>query len=194
MGEGSPTALVLGFGPFQEVTDNPAARLARAVDGERAGSLAVVGRVLSVSYQRCIEETHAHVATHKPVAVLCVGVARGRTEAMVECRGQNIAAGNDVDGACPGVLVSGGPKTLPAMPLAHTLADALSVARSQDAGQYVCNAWLYRTQWLSEQAAPGGAPLPVAFLHIPDRGFAPARLLEGLARGCGSLRVPGTLS
>lgn len=194
MGEGQSKVLVLGFGPFQEVRDNPAARLAHAVDGARAGSLRVIGRVLPVSYQRCFSETVGLVAQHTPVSVLCVGVARGRPEAVVECLGQNVAAGIDVDGVCPEVLEPEGPPVLAAPPQARALADALCVATSQDAGQYVCNAWLYRALWWSQQSAQSKTPLAVCFLHIPDRGFAPSRLLEGLAIGWDPHRVPGPLS
>ncbi len=122
MVEGKPRVLVFGFGPFGEVTDNPAARLAQAVDGADAGALRVIGRVLPVSYARCLQQTRTHVAAHLPVAVLCVGVARGRREAAVECLGRNSATGNDVDGFCPGVLVPEGPPTLDASSHGHALA------------------------------------------------------------------------
>ena len=112
----------------------------------------------------------------------------------MECLGKNLAEGTDVDGECPGILVPGGPETLAASAASHALALALAVAESHDAGQYVCNAWLYCAQWRSQRVAPGGHPLPVSFLHIPDKGFDPARLLLGLQRGWGTLRVPGTLS
>lgn len=194
MGERGSTVLVLGFGPFLDVADNPAARLARAVDGREAGRLLVVGRELPVSYARSLEQTRSLVAEHHPVAVLCVGVARGRAAAAVECLAKNTAQGIDIDGRCPTTLIAGGPASLPASSAAHALATALEVAESSDAGQYVCNAWLYRVQWESQRAAWGRPPLPVAFLHIPDQGFAPNRLLAGLALGWDNFCVPGTLS
>ena len=53
------------------------------------------------------------------------------------------------------------------------LAAALGVTISDDAGAYVCNAWLY--------GVLGGTTLPAAFLHLPDQGMDPDALLRGIA-------------
>lgn len=181
------TILVAGFGPFLEVTDNPAARLAAGVDGSVLrgddGPIRVVGRTMPVSYAeaplRCArwrEELDA-------VAVLGVGVARGRAEAQVERRGLRrvdpIHA--DVDGVCLADLDPDGPDAVAASGPVEALAAALGISLSDDAGAYVCNAWLYRTVRL----LPG---VPVAFLHVPPDGMAPERLIRALPA---MLRPPG---
>lgn len=188
------TLLVLGFGPFQDVTDNPAARLAAAVHGHRAGRALVHGAVMPVSYRRCQDRTRELVQSTGAVGVLGIGVARGRPEAAIEMIGRNHARGLDVDEICPTTLHALGPPALHASEAASRLASALSVAQSTDAGHYVCNAWLYGTLHASQRAARGHNPLPVAFLHIPDAGFPPGRLLEGLRTAWGQLRAPGRLA
>ena len=52
-------------------------------------------------------------------------------------------------------------------------ADLLGGVRSDDAGDYVCNAWLYGVQ--------RALSLPVGFLHIPAQGFQPDTLARALA-------------
>lgn len=177
---GVPTALVLGFGPFLEVTDNPAARLARAVDGARAPGLRVVGRTMPVSYRRAVDETVAAVAALGPAAILGVGVARGRPAPMVERWGTRAfdPALPDVDGVAE---AEEGPERVgTADP--EGLAEALGVAISEDAGRYVCNGWIWRAVRRVER--------PVAFLHVPDAGFDPDRLVAGLARWVNRDRTP----
>ncbi len=162
--------LVVGFLPFGGVRDNPAARLARAVDGRRAGGRWVRGEAIPVSYARGPAETLRFVRLLRPVAVLGVGVATSRPAAELErwARPGCTAPGADVDGARlpaedgpPRPLFDGG------------LAAALRVGMSDDAGGYVCNGWAW--------AVSGAAGCPVGFLHVPEQGFCPARLLAGLA-------------
>ena len=50
-------------------------------------------------------------------------------------------------------------------------AGALGGVVSEDAGRYVCNAWLYRT------VCALGSEIPVLFLHIPPAGFADQTLV-----------------
>jgi pyroglutamyl-peptidase len=160
--------LVVGFGPFLDVGDNPAARLARAVDGRTSDGFRVVGREMPVSYRRAPELTAAWAREAGAAAVLGVGVARGRAVPMVERRARGECDGvPDVDGelvALAGDRVS---------PVADELARALGVAVSDDAGRYVCNAWLHRVLDLLPDR-------PVAFLHVTHDGFDPARLCAAL--------------
>lgn len=162
--------LVVGFLPFGSVMDNPAARLARAVDGRAAGPWWVRGEAIPVSYARGPGETLRLVDLVRPAAVLGVGVAVTRPEATLErwARAGSTAEAADVDGRrlpaevqAPRPLFDGG------------LAAALGVGFSDDAGGYVCNGWAW--------AVSGAAGVPVGFLHVPERGFCPARLLAGLA-------------
>ena len=54
----------------------------------------------------------------------------------------------------------------------EAFASLLGGQRSDDAGDYVCNAWLYGVQ---RQLS-----VPVGFLHVPERGLDPGRLTEAL--------------
>ncbi len=166
-------ALVLGFGPFGEVVDNPSARVACAVSGRRVGGVDIIGEAMPVSYGRSVTLALVRAAQLRPALVLGIGVAVRREVAMVERYGRNRAATRaaDIDGVRvrnhgegPGVLES---------PYAEELAGALGVPLSDDAGSYVCNAWLYRSLRCG---------LPAAFLHVPAQGIEPERVAEAVAR------------
>lgn len=163
--------LVLGFGPFGVVVDNPARRLALASTGV-VGACRVVGREMPVSYDRCEAVTLDAVRELAPAFVLGVGVARTRAVAELESVGRNAATTTEPD--VDGVALADhghGPLELPVQH-AEALARALGVPLSTDAGGYVCNSWLYRSL---------RAGLPAAFLHVPLEGFAPDRLRNALA-------------
>jgi pyrrolidone-carboxylate peptidase len=53
------------------------------------------------------------------------------------------------------------------------LAEALGATCSDDAGGYVCNAWLHRVA--------STLAVPVGFVHVPAEGLPPDRLLHGLS-------------
>lgn len=159
------TVAVLGFGPFLEVTENPASRLARAVDGRGP----IVGSEMPVSYRRSL----AMAAACGAERIVGIGVARGRSHAAVErvaARGWTEA---DVDGDFGEI---DGPEERRSE-LAEGFATALGLPLSDDAGRYVCNGWLYRCL---------GMGLPVVFLHIPPEGFSAEELVEGIERWRGA--------
>jgi len=169
--------LVVGFGPFLDVADNPAARLARAVDGLRDGALAVFGRELPVSYARAPSLTRAWAQELDAAFTLGIGVARGRTRPAVERIGRRRADATlaDVDGVRLADLAppDGGPEAPERLACAdaEVVARELGVGLSEDAGAYVCNAWLYGVL---------RAGLRAAFLHVPPDGLAAGRLEAGL--------------
>ena len=164
------TGLVVGFGAFREVTDNPSARLANALHGRSEGGLTIVGAELPVSYTRSIELTERLVVAHRPAFILGIGVAVSRDQPELERFGTG-RCGNepDVDGLCrpssEGSLASG-------LPLERFAAE-LGCGISDDAGTYVCNGWLH-------QAIARFAPVPVGFLHVPSRGVDPRALFAAL--------------
>lgn len=167
---------MVGFGAFLDVLDNPAARLARACDGGRAGGHPVVGREMPVTWHGAVARVVALQAEHDAALVLGVGVARGRDAPWVERVGWR-----RVDGAVPDAagehlddLDPAGPDRRVSTLDPVALAEALGVGVSDDAGRYVCNAFLY--------LAPAALPVPVGFLHVPAAGFPPERLLAGLGR------------
>lgn len=170
--------LVHGFGPFLEVVDNPAARLARAVHGARVGGRAVVGEVMPVSYDRAPAGSVARARALGAALLVGVGVARSRAAVCVEAVAspEGHPGHADVDGVRLGWIAPEGGGPLRATGPVEAMAAALGGVVSTDAGRYVCNAWLYRT------VHDLGAELPVLFLHVPPAGLAPERLLTALER------------
>ena len=185
-GAPAPVVLVLGFGPFADIADNPAARLARAVHDAQAGRARVRGEVMPVSYHRAARLTLERTQAVAPVAVLGIGIARGRARPALELHAFNDVSGLDIDGQCPGRLDLRGPPRVEATADCHSLGRALDVDLSPDPGRYVCNAWLYRACHPPSRRRP-----PAAFLHIPASGFSPERLIAGLAATWGrAARIP----
>ena len=169
--------LVHGFGPFLDVTDNPAARLALAVDGARAGAWDVVGEVMPVSYRRAPAQSVDRARALGASLVIGVGVARRREDVCVEAwAGPEVSPCHpDVDGVRLSRLDDGPVEAVAASGPVGEMATALGGVVSADAGRYVCNAWLYRT------VRALGEEIPVLFLHVPPVGLQPQRLLAALA-------------
>ena len=163
--------LVTGFGPFGGVTDNPSARVVRLVHGRMVGGETVVGRVIPVSYARAPAETLACARTIRPRLVLGIGVATARSRVEVERRA--VAGGDgrtpDVDGVV--APWADGPVVAATID-ASALALALGAHVSDDAGRYVCNAWLH--------VVASALDVPVGFVHVPSEGLDPERLIAAL--------------
>lgn len=167
--------LVLGFGPFGDVEDNPAARLALGAHLARLpGGGRVFGEVMEVSWAEARQHAARRAAELEPELILGIGVARGRSAPMIERFGRNLAAPElpDVRGERRSALAEAGEGRLESG-LAGEWAGALEVGLSEDAGRYVCNAWIWH-------ALDQG--LPAAFLHVPDAGFDLRRLRRALRR------------
>lgn len=165
--------LVTGFGPFPGVSDNPTAALARALDGMQIGAARVIGRVLPVSYRRGPAEAVRLARAHDARLVLGTGVAANRATVCVERVAVRMMAGRpDVDGLTDTGLV--GDDRVNATIDTAGLAAALGALSSDDAGSYVCNAWLYRV--VKE------LDVPVGFVHVPATGIAIERVVEGIRR------------
>lgn len=164
--------LLTGFGPFRDVTDNPSARLVRALHGTTIAGHSVVAEVLPVSWTRGTRLVLDLIDRLRPELVLGFGVAVGRANAAVERLGTPQREGLDVDGDAP-TPVAGPAHSHPRLDVAR-LAEALGVGVSDDAGRYLCNAWLYEVSL--------GRDVPAAFIHIPDAGLDPAQVADGLAR------------
>lgn len=177
-GVGRRCVLVHGFGPFLDVTDNPAARLALAVDGSRAGAWDVVGEVMPVSYHRAPALSVDRARALGASLVIGVGVARRRQAVSVEARAVPEASPchADVDGVRLSRLDDSPVGGVAATGPVGEMATALGGVVSDDAGRYVCNAWLYRT------VRALGEEIPVLFLHVPPVGLQPQRLLAALAQ------------
>lgn len=171
------TFLLTGFGAFLDVADNPSGRLAARLDGAllpdlSGGVIQICARVLPVQYDTCAAETLLAARQIGAIGILGMGVARGAAAPRVERTAHARADGVTPDARGEVRRVLG---TTPELQSAHAaaLARALGVALSDDAGGYVCNAWLY--------GVLAGATVPAAFLHLPDAGLEPEPLKAGLA-------------
>lgn len=163
--------LVTGFGPFPGVPRNPSVDVVRALQGRRVGDVDIVAREIPVSWS---EGPDLAVATAREIGaslVIGVGVAESRDAVTVERQGRRAWSQiPDARGAtCAGLE---GPEIVPATLDVERLAGALRAGVSDDAGAYVCNAWLYRVAQALD--------VPVGFVHIPAEGIDPELLVEGV--------------
>lgn len=161
--------LLTGYGPFGDVLDNPSARLVRAVHGLSAAGHRLHSMVLPVSWAHGPSAVIAAARALKPEVIVGFGVATTRDHVDVESVGTGQRQGVDVDGNPP-------PDSIDAHVAAtvdvQALASALGASVSQDAGRFLCNAWI-------TQVTPAVA-CPAVFVHIPPEGMAPHRLLRAL--------------
>lgn len=172
--------LITGFGPFLDVDDNPSGKLAQALQGAilttSIGPVQLCSKVLAVRYETAASETLLAARQINAIGILGMGVARGATAPRVERTGRAHCDGLTKDAAGETRTTLGDVETL-STAWAEPLARALGVAVSDDAGAYVCNAWLYGV--LASGTGKAG-DRPTAFLHLPDAGLAPEVLTAAL--------------
>jgi len=169
---------VMGFGTFPGVPSNPAQHLALALNGRTVGDRLVVGEGMPVSYERCVRRTRTLVASYRPELLLGVGVATERRVPSLERTARNRCDSRRVDVDAIGVakLVPGGPDVLHTDFVSKALCDAIDGELSDNAGDYVCNAWLYDSLRLF-------SALRVGFLHLPAHGIDANQAMDLLRRG-----------
>ena len=188
--------LVTGFGPFPGVPENPTDALMRSLavePPETFGVGAIRAVVLPTDYRRSWAKLRRIYSSFAPDIVVHFGLSV-RTQAIhLERAGRNAvdASKADAGGYAPasGRLFRQGPdilaSTFPAEAiLSHLTQAGLPAALSEDAGEYVCNATLYR----SLRAAPAGRI--VGLVHVPpashlakDRLITAARIILAGALG-----------
>ncbi len=172
----APRFLLTGFGPFPGIPVNASAvlvdeiarRVARAklhVDLQTA--------ILPTEWKAGPAEAQRQIKAFRPDIILHFGVASGITGFRIETLAEN--ARNRLADACGHVprrraISATSPThllcTYPADRIRQRLADlALPVEMSTDAGQYLCNATLFRSLSLTRQV--NGARL-AGFIHIPS--------------------------
>lgn len=167
----APLIVVTGFGPFEEVRENPSGLLAERLDGRPDPLGRVVGRRLPVGFEaapRALDELLAELG-RAPDALLLLGVHPGqgfRLEARAKASlrpGRPDALGVDAAdlGRSEGPDLWS-PLDLKALAVALLFGGADPVAISDDAGGYVCEA-LYRHA-LERGEALG---VPALFVHVP---------------------------
>lgn len=182
---GPLTALVTGFEPFAGASVNPsweAVRLLPACLPLAAGSavpeLAIVSRLLPVTFDGAAAQVRELVAEHQPDVVIHVGLNEKAPAIMLETRAVNEQTARIPDNAGDQPdhrpVVAGGPQvrysTWTAPVLAGRLrAAGLPVQVSADAGRYVCNSTLYTAL---DTLGPGEVR-PTGFIHVPGPEAVP---------------------
>ena len=163
--------LLSGFAPFAHHTHNPSMSIVQELHNRTIDQQArIIGVVLPVVQQRCIEILKEQILLHKPVAVLALGVS-SRPTISIERVAINIDDFSIPDNAgnqpCDQSIVTEAPpaywSTLPIKDL-YTCARNIhpKVEISNSAGTFVCNHLFFQLQhMLSFNSIISG------FVHIP---------------------------
>ena len=171
--EAPPTILLTGFEPFDGEDVNPSQEIVRALDGAIVDGHRIVGAILPVSFAATAPLLEGLLDAHRPVLVLALGQAGGRSEISLERVAINLIdariADNDglqpidaaVIDAAPGAYFT----SLPIKAIAQRLREiGIPVAASLSAGSFVCNQVFYTLAHLLATHHPqarGG------FVHVP---------------------------
>jgi pyroglutamyl-peptidase len=162
------TILVTGFGPFGPHATNPAWESIRDLDGRVVGRHVVRTARIDVVYRTAAAQLDAALATHRPDAVLCLGVAPGdRIRVERRARNRDASSTPDNEGVVradrpirPGAVDH--PTRLPADRLLAMLeAEGYPARSSDDAGGYLCNHLFFHLMDNLPEGRPGG------FVHVP---------------------------
>ncbi len=192
----NPLILVTGFGPYEDVEENPSGRLAERLDTEPPKGVELSVRILPVSFRGALAELDLALdALHprRPDALLLLGVHKQgkgfrleRRATTTLKRGRPDVLG--VDGA--EVASHDGPDLLTEFelePLAGILAKggAKQVEISDDAGGFVCERVYYYALLRGRELG-----FPALLLHVPalrhvalGAQLRPLRLLVGALAG-----------
>ena len=172
------TLLITGFEPFGAENRNPSWEAVKALP-DRIGEWTLHKLLLPVEFGRAADLAIHAAADCRADAILCVGLAAGRTAVTPEAIGVNVRdasipdnagqkpAGEPVDPHGPAAYFS----TLPTREMTAAIAHAgIPAKRSYTAGTYVCNDLLYS---LLHRFA--GADVRIAFVHIPSEKDLPLK-------------------
>jgi pyroglutamyl-peptidase len=169
------TILFTGFGPFPGMPENISGRFVRMLadlSQRRFPAFRVVARILPTEWEPAPERIVALYAREKPKVALHFGVSERAQGLVVETLARNVRSPIcDAAGRLPPSpkVSEDGPSELQAhVPVDDILKRVTSlgvpIARSSDAGSYLCNAVLYQSLVL---ASEGGATRSAGFIHIP---------------------------
>ena len=187
-----PTILLTGFGPFPSIAANATSVLVPRIAEAAADSFAgcrIVCHVLPTEWQAGLARAADLYRTHDPMLALHFGVS-GRAKGFeIETRGRNVCARTlDAAGCLPAgsCLTSEGPEFLPAtLPAAHIVQRlrrrGIPAMLSRDAGGYLCNALLYRSQELARGRL---SPMRSGFIHLPSDLVNERNPARGPLPGC----------
>jgi pyroglutamyl-peptidase len=168
-----PKILLTGFEPFGGEDINPSQEIVRALDGAAIDGHRIVGAILPVSFAATVPMLEDLFAQHRPVLVVALGQAGGRSELSLERVAVNLIdariADNDglqpidtpvIDGADRAYFTS-----LPVKAIATQLhALGIPAVASLSAGSFVCNQVFFALAHLIATRTPharGG------FVHVP---------------------------
>lgn len=164
--------LVTGFEPFGGAAINPSGEVAMALHGRRLpNDVPVAGVVLPCAFGQALQALQQALALHRPVLVLGLGQADGRTDLSIERVAINVDDARIPDNAgrqpIDEPVVAGGPaayfNTLPIKAMVAGLkAAGFPASVSQTAGTFVCNHVFYGLQH-----ALAGSAVRSGFMHVP---------------------------
>ena len=181
-------ALITGFEAYAGRGTNPAAEVARALDGTRVGPLQVTGVRLPVSLDEAPKRLIELIDKLTPDITLCLGLWPGEPMIRIERLALNRADFEipDQTGRLPHeeLLLPSGPDglcaTIPLQETIQALRDLGIPARlSGTAGTYLCNATMYRMLHHARSCHPkmlGG------FMHLPYLPSQVTELIEDVRR------------
>jgi pyroglutamyl-peptidase len=170
-----PVLLLTGFGPFPRVPANATSllvpKIAEAAGNTFAG-LSTVCEIIPTEWRAGLERVEELYRTHRPAVAIHFGVSGRATGFAVEARARNCCAPSpDATNCLPNgdCLAPGAPEFLPsALPVTLIVERlrrrGIPAQLSRDAGNYLCNALMYRTLDLAR-----GKEWPVrnGFVHLP---------------------------
>lgn len=187
------TVLVTGFDAFGGDPSNPSETLARRLNGRQVAGHRVVGAVLPTRFDRALPTLLARMARHRPVLVVGLGLAGGRTGLSFERVAINLCDARIADngGAQPIDLpvVAGGPaayfSTLPVKSMCQAVqAEGIAAELSTTAGTFVCNQVFYGLMHHLATEVDGHG-CRGGFIHVPwaDGQGTPSLPLTSLEQG-----------
>ncbi|PFH09463.1 pyroglutamyl-peptidase [Collimonas sp. PA-H2] len=168
-----PIILLTGFEPFEQEPLNPSWEAVRALDGWQCEGARVVARQLPCVFGTALQTLDELLAEFKPMLVLCVGQAGGRSQLSLERVAINVDDARIADNAgrqpIDQPICGDGPaayfSTLPIKGMVKAMRAAGAPAEvSQTAGTFVCNHVFYGLMHSLAQQAPA---VRGGFLHIP---------------------------
>jgi pyroglutamyl-peptidase len=167
-----PKVLITGYEPFDGYKVNPSAELAKAVDGTKVEGFDIIGKVLTLDYNKAFHDLLSYIEEFSPEVVLLCGQAN-RATITIERIGLNAqnTTREDNYGNTPesDVIEPSSPaayfSTIDPSPLVEALNhDGIPANVSYHAGIYGCNWLLFK---ILEWNKVNDKGLKTTFVHLP---------------------------
>lgn len=164
--------LITGFEPFDGFTVNPAAEVAKSLDGREVGEYSIRGLVVPFDYSKAIEVVEQAISDYDPSIILCCGQA-DRAAISIERIAVNAIstklADNYENTPESDIIALDGPvayfSNLDPFQLVQALLDSGIPAHvSYHAGLYGCNWLLYNVM---DKIERGSLDAKATFIHLP---------------------------